>query len=277
MKKPIVGLLYDFDKTLCTDDMQSYDLIPNLGMTPSEFWGKTQEFTDKTGVERILSYMYVMVNLAKEKGIELTRDYLKSTGQNIEFFRGVKSWFKRINAYGEELGVQIEHYLVSSGNKEIIEGCAIADEFMATFACEFYYDEQSKHPIWPKTFINYTAKTQYLFRISKGVLDTRDDDSVNRKVESRRIPYRNIVYFGDGLTDIPIMILVKENGGKSIAVYQENNRDVVRQLFQDERVNFICKADYSTGSELDKVVKLIIQEIAVSHELSKKQIEFSQK
>ena len=148
---------------------------------------------------------------------------------------------------------------------------------MATFACEFYYDEQSKHPIWPKTFINYTAKTQYLFRISKGVLDTRDDDSVNRKVESRRIPYRNIVYFGDGLTDIPIMILVKENGGKSIAVYQENNRDVVRQLFQDERVNFICKADYSAGSELDKVVKLIIQEIAVSHELSKKQIEFSQK
>lgn len=276
MKKPIIGILYDFDKTLCTDDMQAYDLIPSFGMTPDEFWGLTQEFTDKYGVERILSYMYVMVKTAENKGIALTREYLNKMGENIKFFRGVRNWFKRINEYGEELGVKVEHYLVSSGNKEIIDGCEIADEFVATFACEFYYSPDTGLPVWPKTVINYTAKTQYFFRISKGALDTTDDETVNKKVEDRRIPYRNIIYLGDGVTDIPIMILAKDNGGKAIAVYQESNHDLVRKLYEDERVNFICKADYSSGGELDKIVKLIIQEIAVSHQLSKKQEKMSQ-
>ncbi|HMM00425.1 MAG TPA: HAD family hydrolase [Bacilli bacterium] len=275
--KSIVGILYDFDKTLCTEDMQNYSFIPALGMTPPEFWGATTEFSAKTNVERILSYMYMMVKLAKEKNIKLTREYLNNLGREIKFFNGVTSWFRRINEFGANLGVQVEHYLVSSGTKEIIDGCAIAKEFKAIYGCEFYFDEDSGEPIWPKTAINYTAKTQYFFRISKGALDQSDDNKVNEKISNRRIPYRNIIYFGDGMTDIPIMILVKENGGNSIAVYQPGSKEKVESLFEDGRVNYIAKADYSSGSDLDKVVKLIIQEIAVSSELAKKQSQLLKK
>ncbi|HKM10907.1 MAG: haloacid dehalogenase-like hydrolase [Bacilli bacterium] len=269
--KPIVALLYDFDKTLCTTDMQNYSFIPALGMTPGEFWGATEEFSHKYGVERILSYMYMMVHMCKVKGIACTREYLKSQGQNIKYFDGVSNWFKRINEYGTELGLIVEHYLVSSGTKEIIDGCSIAKEFKAIFGCEFHYDEETGLPTWPKTAINYTAKTQYFFRISKGVLDQIDDRSVNVKTLNRRIPYRNIIYFGDGLTDVPIMILVKENGGNSIAVYQDSNKDHVSNLFEDGRVNYIARADYRSGSDIDKVIKLILSEISVQAELAKKQ------
>ncbi len=257
--------------------MQNYSFIPALGMTPPEFWGATTEFSAKTNVERILSYMYMMVKLAKEKNIKLTREYLNNLGREIKFFNGVTSWFRRINEFGTSLGVQVEHYLVSSGTKEIIDGCAIAKEFKAIYGCEFYFDENSGEPIWPKTAINYTAKTQYFFRISKGALDQSDDNKVNEKISNRRIPYRNIIYFGDGMTDIPIMILVKENGGNSIAVYQPGSKEKVESLFEDGRVNYIAKADYSSGSDLDKVVKLIIQEIAVSSELARKQSQLLKK
>lgn len=202
---------------------------------------------------------------------------LVSQGKNIKYFEGVANWFKRINDFGSELGLIVEHYLVSSGTKEIIEGCSIAKEFKAIFGCEFHYDEETRLPIWPKTAINYTAKTQYFFRISKGALDQIDDRSVNVKTLNRRIPYRNIIYFGDGLTDVPIMILVKENGGNSIAVYQDNNKDHVVNLFEDGRVNYIARADYRSGSDIDKVIKLILTEISVQSELAKKQEQLAKK
>jgi phosphoserine phosphatase len=271
MAKPIIAIMYDFDKTLSTTDMQNYSFIPNLGMEAEEFWSLTGEFSKKTGVERILSYMYMMVKLAKEKGINLTREYLRECGKNIKFFPGVTTWFKRVNEYAKEKGIIVEHYLVSSGTKEIVEGCSIVDEFKEIYGCEFFYNKEGE-PVWPKLAINYTQKTQFLFRIAKGIYDIRDDNNVNKKAENGpRIAYRNIVYLGDGMTDIPMMILVKENGGRSIAVYPEKESDKVRNIYEDGRCNFICKADYTQDSDLEKVIKLIIDSTEISEKLIKKE------
>ena len=268
--QPIIGIMYDFDKTLSTTDMQNYDFIPNLGLTPAEFWGSTTEFTAKEGVERILSYMYMMIAKAKEKGIKVTREYLRECGKNIKFYPGVSTWFKRINEYGLEKGVQIEHYLVSSGTIEIVEGCSIFDCFTKAWGCEYYYNEEGE-PVWPKLAINYTQKTQFYFRISKGVIDVTNDNSVNEKTPSRRIPYRNIVYLGDGMTDVACMTLVKHNEGTSIAIYPEKESDKVKDLYTEGRCNFICKADYSAGSDLERVLKLIIDKVAMLNEIDKRE------
>lgn len=275
--KPIVAIMYDFDKTLCSEDMQNYSFIPALGMTPQEFWHLTTVFSEKENVEKILSYMYMMVVEAKKKGIKLTKEYLNNLGKAIKYFDGVTTWFSRINAYGESLGLSVEHYLVSSGTKEIIDGCSIAKEFKAIYGCEFLFDETSGEPIWPKYAINYTMKTQFFFRISKGTIDVTDDTTVNLKTHTRRIPYRNIIYIGDGMTDIPCMILVKENGGKSIAVYQKGQKDRVISLFDDGRVNYICRADYRSGTELEKIAKLIIEGISVTEQLIAKETELVNK
>lgn len=266
-KKPIVAILYDFDSTLSSSDMQNFGLIPAMGMTPAEFWGATTRFTEETGCEKILSYLYMEMKIAKEKGIKLTKKWLREQGKNIQFFPGVTSWFQRINDYGKEHGVRVEHYLVSSGNKEIVEGCEIAKEFKVMYGCEFIFDKQTGEAIWPKLAINYTQKTQYFFRISKGVYDANDDIGVNEKKPDRRIPYSNMVYIGDGMTDIPSMIIVKNNGGKSIAVYPEGKEDKVQDLYSDGRVNYVCAADYKEGSNLEKVMKLIIQGVQINDQL----------
>ena len=275
-KQPIIAIMYDFDKTLSTTDMQNYDFIPNLGMTPEEFWGSTTEFTEKYGVERILSYMYMMIIKAKEKGINLTREYLRECGKNIKFYPGVTTWFKRINEYAESKGIKVEHYLVSSGTMEIVEGCAIYPFFTKAWGCEYYYDENGV-PVWPKLAINYTQKTQFFFRISKGVKDDKNDSAVNEKNRERRIPYRNIVYMGDGMTDVACMTLVKHNEGTSIALYPEKESDKVRDLYTDGRCNFMCRADYSAGGDLEKVVKLIIDKVAMEDEISKREIALANK
>ena len=277
MGKTTIAIMYDFDKTLSTEDMQNYSFIPNLGLTPRQFWDLTTDFTDKTGVERILSYMYIMIKTAKEKGIKLTRSYLNECGKNINFFPGVTTWFKRINEYGKEKGINVEHYLVSSGTKEIVEGTSIFHEFSAVFGCEFYYNEDDE-PVWPKLAINYTQKTQFFFRIAKGAIDITDDTTVNKKVVSGlRIPYRNIIYLGDGMTDIACMTLVKSNGGRSIAVYPEKESERVKQIYNDGRVNFICKADYCANSDLEKVLHLIIDSVALQNEIDKKQESLAKK
>ena len=270
MAKPIIGIMYDFDKTLSTTDMQNYDFIPAVGMTPAEFWGATTEFTEKTGVERILSYMFMMIQKAKDAGIELTREFLRECGKNIKFYPGVSTWFKRINDYGESKGVKVEHYLVSSGTMEIVEGCSIFPNFTKAWGCEYHYDKDG-HPVWPKLAINYTQKTQFFFRISKGVVDVKNDNAVNEKTPERRIPYRNIIYMGDGMTDVACMTLGKHNEGTSIAIYPEKDSDKVRDLYTDGRCNFMCRADYSADSDLEKVVRLIIDKVAMESEMKKRE------
>lgn len=268
MKRPIVAIIYDFDKTLCTTDMQNYSFIPNLDMTPAEFWGETTKFCEKEGCEKILGYMYLMIKKCKEKGKPLTKKYLNECGTNIEYFPGVLDWFKRIKNYGEVKNVKIEHYLCSSGNKEIIVGSKIAKHFKQIYGCEFVYDESSKEALWPKNAVNYTQKTQYLFRISKGVLNIKDDDTLNAKTKKRRIEYHNMIYLGDGITDVPCMEIIKNNGGFSIAIESNKNSPASKKLLEDKRVKYICKADYRDGSKLDKLVKNIIDLVAKENKIS---------
>lgn len=267
MKKPIVAIMYDFDKTLSTTDMQDYGFIPALGMKPEEFWGATGEFTKKTGVERILSYMYMMIYLAKEKGVDISRKSLNKMGENITYYPGVETWFKRINKYGKSKGVKVEHYLISSGTKEIVEGCSIAKEFEEIYGCEFYFDPKTGDPVWPKLAINYTQKTQYFFRISKGATDINDDDKINQRTVNRRIPYENMIYLGDGMTDIPCMVVVRQNHGSAIAISKNNKSDTLKQLIKSGRVNFACTANYKEDSQLDQTVKMLIDRIAINSQI----------
>ena len=272
MSKPTIAIIYDFDKTLCTTDLQEYDFIKNLNMTPDEFWGEAAHVSKTYEVEKILSYMFVMIKTCKERGIPLTEEYLKSCAKNVVFFDGVLTWFDRINAYGESLGVNIEHYIISSGTYEIIQGTPIAKYFKRIYACRYMYNEQGE-AIWPALAINYTLKTQYIYRISKGTLDVTDDYNLNRVQDEslRRIAYRNMIYIGDGMTDIPCMKLVKERGGKSIALYAPGNSDTVKPLVDDERINYVCAADYSPDSALENIVELMIENMAVLEKLSTKE------
>ena len=265
MQKPIIALLYDFDKTLCTQDMQNYAFIPSLGMEPAAFWKEANEFGYAQHMDGILAYMYTMLRKSREKGMPLTREALVEKGRSIELFPGVKEWFARINAFGESLGVEIEHYILSSGLSEIIEGSGISHEFKKVYASEFYYDETGT-PVWPKLDVNFTAKTQFVYRINKGVLDVANDRDLNASMpdDSKRIPFTNMIYVGDGLSDVPCMKMMRSYGGQAIAVYQPESRVAVEELLYRGRVDFIFPADYREDTDLDKTVKNIIRKMAVS-------------
>ena len=271
MSKPIVAMMYDFDKTLCTKDMQEYTFIPQVGMKSEDFWNETGDLAQKENMDRILTYLYYMLKKARQMDVPIHRHTFVEAGKAIELFPGVESFFQRMNAYGESLGISIEHYIISSGLKEIIEGSSIKDEFKRIYACEFHYDVNGIAD-WPGLVVNYTTKTQFLFRINKGVLDLYDDAPLNEYTpdRDRRIPFRNMIYFGDGLTDVPCMKLVKVNGGQSIAVYTDSSQANARKLLQDGRVDFMLPANYEEGSELDTTVKLILDKMAIVNQLVKK-------
>ena len=270
MSKPIIAIMYDFDKTLSTKDMQDYGFIPNLGIPSKEFWGGVAELKKAEDMDPVLAYLYYMLKMAEEKGVPVTREALVDSGKNIEYYPGVEEWFERINSYGEENGVTIEHYVISSGIKEIIDGSSINKYFKKVYACEFLYNEDKK-AVWPKVAVNYTNKTQFLFRINKGILDTWDDKKLNAYLpeNERPIRFRNMIYIGDGLTDVPCMQLVKKNKGQSIAVFHQCKKQVANQLLSENRVDFITEADYRKDSELDHIVKTIIEKMAVVEKLVK--------
>nr|WP_325196084.1 HAD family hydrolase [uncultured Oscillibacter sp.] len=263
-QRPIVAFLYDFDKTLCTTDMQDYSFIPSLGMTPKEFWAEANGFGRANHVDGILAYMYTMLREAEKRQRPFTREDLVEKGRGIVLFPGVEDWFRRINAFGESQGVQVEHYIISSGLREIIEGSSISGEFREIYASEFYYDETGR-PVWPKLAVNFTAKTQFVYRINKGVLDVSDDKTLNDSMpdDSKRVPFTNMIYMGDGLSDVPCMKMMRAYGGQAIAVYQPSNRMGVEDLLAKGRVDFIFPADYREGTALDLTVKNIIQKMSI--------------
>jgi len=265
--KPIIALLYDFDKTLCTTDMQNYTFIPSLDIKPNEFWKAADSMFKTYEMDELLAYMYLMIQEAKKKNLPINRESFVQMGKNIKYFPGVEDWFPRINAYGNALGVEIQHYVISSGNKEIIEGSSVYKYFKKVFACEFLY--LNDVAVWPKSVVNYTTKTQFLFRINKGALDISDNNRVNQSIphEERTVPFRNMIYIADGLTDVPCMKLVREKGGSSIAVYGRGKKPIAKQLFQDGRVDYLTEADYSKDSKLEKIVKLIIDKMTVQDNL----------
>ena len=256
-EKPIFALMYDFDKTLSPKNMQEYAFIPGIKMTPQEFWSECDKMMNENHMDQILACMYVMVKKARGK-LLFTRDTLRDLGKDVELFNGVESWFGRVNEYAEKHDMQAEHYIISSGLKEIIEGTPIAEEFKRIYAAEYYYDEDGT-PCWPAMAVNYTSKTQFLYRINKGVFEVTENDGLNEFMpeEKRRVPFRNMVYIGDGMTDVPSMKLVRINGGHSIAVYQQD-KCAVNDLLLKGRVDYVLKADYSEGSEIEKAVFALI-------------------
>ena len=268
MRNNIIAIMYDFDKTLSTRDMQEYTFFPNLGIEAESFWNEANKLREYNKMDQVLSYMYLMFKKTVDNNRSLKRDYLKQMGENIELFPGVVEWFERINEYGKSLGFEIEHYIISSGLKEIIEGSKVGDKFKCIFASEFFYNEDG-NAMWPKLAVNYTNKTQFLMRLNKGILDISDDDRLNDKMldNDRRISTSNMIYLGDGFTDVPCMKLTKENGGVSIAVYTDKNRDTAKKLLNDGRINYMVPADYQEGSEIDEIIKKTIKLMAVATEL----------
>ena len=264
-KKPTVALIYDFDGTLSPGNMQEFGFIQAVGQTPDEFWSKSNSVPGGQEVSSILSYMKLMIDEAREKGISLTRDSFVSFGRHIQLYEGVKEWFALINEYGKRHGVVVEHYINSSGQVELIEGTSIAHEFKKIFACSFWYDE-SGVAVWPAVAVDYTGKTQFLFKIAKGIMDISDNTKVNesQKEDDKPIPFSHMIYLGDGTTDVPCMKIVKMFGGNSIAVFSRENQrqqETARKLLKQDRVNFICEADYRVGGQIYEVVTTIIDKI----------------
>lgn len=261
--RPVLAICYDFDKTLSPDDMQAQGYIQSVGYDVGEFWKESNELAEQNDMDQNLAYMLKMVREA-EGNIVFNRRTLAEYGSRVKLFPGVDSWFARIREYGAEKGVKIEHYIISSGLKEMIEGTAVADEFERIYASSFYYNDRGS-AVWPAQVINYTNKTQFLFRIEKGVLDV-NDTVVNDYFapEDIRVPFRNMVYIGDSDTDVPCMKLVNSNGGHSIGVFNAETKDKskVYKMMRDRRIKYFAPADYRDGSELDVLVKAIIDRTA---------------
>ena len=268
--KPIVALIYDFDGTLSPQNMQEYGFIQALKKDPGSFWAENTRIAAVSDADQILTYMLLMFQKAQSEGVSLKRESFRDFGKQIELFSGVTEWFSLINEYGKSIGITIEHYINSSGLMEMIEGTPIAKEFHKIYACSYLYDVDGK-AIWPAVAVNYTTKTQFLFKINKGVNSIFDNKKVNEFIEQehRRIPFSRMIYFGDGETDIPCMRLVKDQGGHSIAVYKPRNSQklaISEKLITEGRVNFFCAADYSKNKEIYTVVKTILDKIKADHD-----------
>jgi len=285
MKKKIpLALIYDFDGTLSPGNMQERNFIPAIGMNKKTFWEEVSAISKTNQADNILVYMKLMLDKARGSSIPVRKEDFKNYGADLSFFEGIlpytdsdgnkeEGWFERINKYGNESGIKVEHYIVSSGIREMIEGTKLARKFKAIYASSFFYDPNGV-AVWPALAINYTTKTQYLFRINKGSLDISDNKLINKFIpeEKRAIPFSNMIYIGDGDTDIPCFRLVKDRGGNSIAVYKPRTRGAktkTEKLLSEGRINFIAPANYRNGSTIDKVVKTIMDKIQIEAILKK--------
>lgn len=276
-KKPVLAMCYDFDKTLSPDNMQAQGYLESINYeNQDDFWKKSNALANDNDMDNDLAWMYLMHKESRGKHI-FNREVLREYGSGIKLYSGVSEWFERIRRFGAEHGVEVEHYIISSGIKEMIEGTepAINGAFKCIYASSFYYDEDGV-AVWPAQVVNYTNKTQFLFRIEKGALGL-NDPSVNAYIrpEDMRVPFRNMIYIGDSDTDIPCMKLVNINGGHSIGVYnpsedEESRYRKVHQMMKDKRIKYFAPADYTEGSELDTLVKTIIERTAVNEKLERK-------
>jgi len=272
-KRPRVAICYDFDKTLSPDDMQSFTIIPSFGMEADEFWAVSNKLAKENLMDTHLAWMYQLIQYSKVNRLPIRKEYFHTIGADVPLYKGVDTWFSRMNQYADRKEIMLEHYIISSGLKEIIEGSKISCYFKRIYASSYLYSADGVAE-WPAQAINYTNKTQFIFRIAKGVFeeyDERVNDSMSE--DQLYIPYENIVYIGDSATDIPCMRLVKSKGGYSIGVFDpaKNNRKKVYQLFGDDRINFYAPADYSARSSLSDYLKRVIDEISVREQIKKEQ------
>lgn len=267
-----MAISYDFDGTLAPGNMQEYDFIPALKLPPQHFWKKATELAEKHEADPILMYMHAMIEEAHKADIPVRKADFRGYGKNIELFPGVQEWFKRINSYAKERGIRLEHFIISSGIREMVEGTSIHKAFKKIYASSFVFDVNDVAR-WPALAINYTTKTQYLFRINKGSLDVYDNSVINKYVpmDQRPVPFEHMVFVGDGETDIPCMRLVKDQGGHSIAVFNPGKRGAkerAAQLVKDGRATLVAPADYHEGRAIDLAVKAIIDKIEASSRIN---------
>ncbi len=268
-KKPIVALVYDFDGTLAPGNMQEFGFIQAVKKNKEEFWKKSNSIAKEKDANPILCYMASMIRDASYYDVETTKKSFTKFGKDVKLFNGVSEWFNIINEYGKNIGVDIRHYINSSGLKEMIEGTSIAKEFENIYASSFLYDKNGV-AYWPAVAVDYTAKTQFLFKINKGIKEVSDNKKINEyvKEEDRPIPFERMIYFGDGETDIPCMKMVKEHGGHSIAVY-DKKKSTAMKLIRENRANFVCKADYSKDKDIYIVVTKILDKIKANYDFHK--------
>lgn len=268
-KDIVLAVCYDFDKTLSPDDMQAQGFIQSLEQEVKSFWSESNQLASDNDMDQNLAWMYKMAKDSRGKFV-FNKEKLKDYGSKVELYPGVDTWFERINQYGEEKGIIVEHYIISSGLKEMIEGTKVAKYFKKIYASSFYYDEDGV-AVWPAQCINYTNKTQFLFRIKKGALavnDTKVNDFLSE--EQVRVPFRNMVYIGDSDTDVPCMKLVSINGGYSIGVYSKEAQNKVFKMIEEKRIKYFAEADYRSNSELEQLLKNIIDRTAMNEVLEMK-------
>ena len=268
-----VAIVYDFDGTLAPGNAQEPQFIPDIGMKPKDFWAEVDQLSSDHQADKILMYMRLMLEKARATNVPVRLQDFHDRGGAINLFDGVQEWFGRIDEYGRGEGVRIKHYMVSSGNAELIEGTSIASKFEKVYASRFMFNENGV-AVWPAQALNYTTKTQYLFRINKGTHDPSDDKEINQFVDmkDRPIPFENMVYIGDGPTDVPCFRLVKDLGGLSVVVFRPRKkgaREAAERFRVDGRVHVVVPAKYENGTELDKVVKAFIRHVAAREALSK--------
>lgn len=269
-KYSVMAIVYDFDGTLAKGNIQENSFIPKLGITKEKFWGEVKALSKEYKMDEILAYMYLLIKTANEKKVKIRKENFKSHGEGVSYFEGVEGFFNLVNDFAKDNSVNVEHYIISSGTAEMLEGTTIKKHFKEIFASSFKYDHHGVAE-WPAIAVNYTSKTQFLFRINKGIESSWDNSKINEFTpkEDRRIPFERIIYIGDGLTDVPAMSLTKAQGGCSIAVYAPRSRkkSQVEQLVKDKRANYAVQADYSKGKPLAKIIFAKIKEISLKEDL----------
>lgn len=273
-----MAIAYDFDGTLAPGNMQEYNFIPDLNMDKGEFWQEANELAKKHDMDEVLAYMHLMLIKAKEKNIPIREEAFMKYGEKITFFEGVESYFERINAYAASKNMHLEHFIISSGLREFVKGTAIAKYFKTIYASGFEYDEDGV-ACWPALVVNYTNKTQYLFRINKGIYNSYDNTLINKSMpeDERAVPFSNFIYIGDGETDVPAMKMVNLYGGTTIAVYNphsvatphrpKSSKDICLDLIRQNRADYIAPTNYTEGGELDVMLKKIIDKTAMEQDL----------
>ena len=258
-----IALCYDFDGTLCSGYMQNQQLIPDCKVDIGEFWSEVSKYSKENKVDPTLSYMLILENKMHDAGVEISRENLINYGKQLKLFSGVNDWFGRIKYYGKANNIEVEHYIISSGLTNMIEGCSFYNQIDRVYACEYIFKD--RRGLWPKLSVNYSNKVQYLYRIHKGAFEVSDQEGVNKKKyfgDNIHVPFENMIFFGDGETDVPTFNVLNKNNGKSICIYEDQQQksiDTAKKLFSDGRVHHLVKNDYSEGSEVDKLVKEIIK------------------
>ena len=279
MKQNKIAIIYDFDGTLTPKSMQEYTLLPKLGINSKSFWDTIVKEAKETGGETMMIYMRHLLDHAKNKNIKISKKEFSKMGKDIQYYDGVIDWFKSIDKYVKKLShgeVEIYHYIISAGHLEILEGISIKKYIKKIFASEYFYNSK-EYAVFPKIVVTDTTKTQYLFRINKGKEDLSETINNHMSEDRRPIPFDNMIYVGDGLTDVPSMALIKKEGGHSIAVYQKilkGQVEICKKLFKANRVDFIAEADFRKNSDLFKktclLLDYVVSKIRYTIELKKK-------